>query len=123
MTGIYPNLLIDFEEVVVSKGDLLPVYYGEVSSAVDHEVKFEWLNNAPVGSVDLTDKATVMVYNPDKELFVALSGAAARSALTYTLGLPADFVGDTVHAYMYFVSADGKRSSDSVYLGVVTVVA
>jgi len=121
VTGVYPNLVIDFAEVRLSKGDLLQVYQAEVSTEVGHELKLDWLNNAGPLSPELTDEATVVVYNPMKDLFVALQGAAVRSALTYTLALPGDFVGDQVHVYMYFVGA--KRSSDSVYLGAVTVIA
>lgn len=48
--------------------------------------------------------------------------AVPRSALTYTMNLPADYGGDTVHAYMSFVAADGKMASNSKYLGIMVII-
>jgi hypothetical protein len=41
---------------------------------------------------------------------------------TCTIELPADYSGDLVHAWMSFVSADGKQVSDSAYVGSVSVI-
>jgi hypothetical protein len=122
VTGIYPNLTIDLPEVVISKGNLLAPYFAEIGSSVAGEVKFDWLNNAPVGSTNGTDRATLLIYNPEKDQFTYLQSAAARSALTFTLELPTDYSGDLVHGWLCFVSVNGKEVSDSAYLGTVTVI-
>lgn len=122
VTGIYPNLAIDLPEVKFSKGNLLAAYLPEAEAALAGEVKFNWLNNAPVGSTNGTDRATLLLYNPAKELFTYVQGAAARSALTFTVEVPSDYSGDVVHCWIAFVSVNGKEVSDSDYLGMVTVV-
>jgi hypothetical protein len=63
-----------------------------------------------------------VVYNSTKNQFVKLTGAAARSALTFNLTVPPDFAGDDVHLWMSMVSADGKLSSDSQYIGEFTIL-
>jgi hypothetical protein len=122
VTGIYPNLTMDLPEVIISKGNLLAAFLPDVASSVAGEVTFSWINNAAVGSTDGTDKATVLIYNPTKNLFTYVQAAAIRSALTYTLEVPMDYSTDVVHAWIGFVKANGKEVSDSTYLGTVTVL-
>lgn len=63
-----------------------------------------------------------MVYNPDKDKFVTPQGAVVRSALAYSLQLPADWSGDTVEAYLSLASADGELVTDSFYVGSFLVL-
>ncbi|MBB5436914.1 hypothetical protein HDC92_000578 [Pedobacter sp. AK017] len=93
-----------------------------METTVNDTIKFSWLGTLATEIGAPTDMATVVVYNPVKGQFVTLVGAAARSALTYSLLVPGDFSGDEVHAYISFVSADGKMASDSRYVGEFTVV-
>jgi hypothetical protein len=113
------NYAIDYTKVVLSVGDLLEPASPEIVIDTAAKVKFNWLNDAPVSGTGGTDLATVVVYNKDREKFVSLHGAAARSALTYELPIPADFSGEDLNCWMFFVSANGKEVSDSVYLGEV----
>lgn len=122
IAGVSPNFTIDYTKAKYSLGKLSKPGMPEVSSAVAGTIKFEWLATIEMGVGNATDLATVMVYNPVKDHFVALAGAAARSALTYTLLVPGDFSGDTVQCYMSFVSVDGKKVSDSAYLGALPVL-
>ena len=38
-----------------------------------------------------------------------------------SVNVPADWAGDTVHAYMGFVSEDSREVANSTYLGAITV--
>ncbi|WP_316793746.1 DUF6266 family protein [Pedobacter frigoris] len=111
---------IDYTKIVLSKGHLDTPYIPEVASAAG-AVVFEWLANVGMGGGAATDRISVLVYNPAKDAFVGLMQVVPRSALTYTLALPADFTGDMVSCWISAVSADGKVVSDSAYLGQVTV--
>ncbi|PTS97369.1 hypothetical protein DBR11_17340 [Pedobacter sp. HMWF019] len=124
ITGVYPNLNINFPKVVFSKGHLLRPSAPGVESVTPAKIKFEWLNNAPAtgSSTAATDMATLLLYNPDKEQFVTAEDVAARSALTFTLSVPAEWIGDDVHCWMSFVSVNRKEVSDSVYVGTTAVL-
>jgi hypothetical protein len=63
-----------------------------------------------------------MVYNVEKDKFVVLERAAERSELGVLLQLPANFVGDTVHCYISFVSETGDVVSNSSYVGQLVVL-
>ena len=122
LTGVSPNFVMDYPKVVYSRGMLSEAYNPEVATTVPAELTFSWLNEFSEGFGDGTDRATVMAYNPAKDKFVFKTGAVARSALTYTLLVPGDFAGDNVHCYMSFVTMDGKRVSESVYVGMISVM-
>jgi len=122
ITGTYPNFVVDYPAVIYSRGNLLGVSDQEVAAAVAGELDFGWANEAPVTGTGGTDKVTIVIYNPAKDKYVVEQGAAARSAETCTVELPADFSGDTVQCWMSFVSVDGKQVSDSAYVSSVLVM-
>ena len=123
VTGVYPNLSIDYPKVVISKGTLLQVASAEIdTTAGTSEIEFSWRNNAAVDSPNLTDKATFMVYSDTLNEYIVLTGAAPRSAGTYALAVPPYMVGLEVYCWMSFVRADGKQTSDSRYVGKALVL-
>nr|WP_068890703.1 DUF6266 family protein [Pedobacter panaciterrae] len=121
--GVYPNLSINYPKVLISKGTLLRVANAEVVTAAGtSEIEFNWTNNAAVGSTNGTDKATFMVYSDQMDEYVVLSSAVPRSAETFALVVPLDFIGQEVHCWMSFVRADGKQVSDSKYVAKIRVL-
>jgi len=121
ITGIVPNLEIDFSKVVISRGELLGPKAAEISVDNDAEIKFNWEANSGTALSNDDDKPILVVYNPSKKLYVIEESNANRTALEVILQLPAVFSGDLVHCWMGFVSADGRESATSIYLGTVTV--
>lgn len=122
ITGVAPNFTIDYPKLVYSKG-LLSVPYNPVALADTPSIlKVSWEAYFESDSGSATDLATIVVYNPAKGKFVKMTGAAARSALTFNLTVPPDFAGDDVHLWISMVSADGKMVSDSQYIGEFTIL-
>jgi hypothetical protein len=118
ITGVSPNFTIDYSKFTYSKGNLVKPMGVTVDVAANCNLVYNWENpGASAGS----DKVTLLVYNKTKDVYVILPGAAPRSATTYTLQLPLDFVGDLVHIWLSFVAADEKDVSDSLYMGSVNV--
>ncbi|HMI01777.1 MAG TPA: DUF6266 family protein [Pedobacter sp.] len=116
------NFTIDYPEVLYSKGRLSGPYFPVLATTVDAQLDISWLATIANGIGAPTDLATFVVYNPSKQQFVTVIGAAARSLLSYDMTLPADFSGDNCHVYMSFVSASGKVTSNSAYLGATVVM-
>jgi hypothetical protein len=119
VTGISPNFTVDYAKFMFSKGALPIAAAISVASEADGKLKFAWdlkAGDAP------TDQATLLVYNADQNVYVTLPNAAPRSAKTYTLQVPLDFLGANLYAWISFVSADKKSVSDSVYVGSVTLI-
>lgn len=122
ITGVSPNYVIDYPKMVYSKGQLSEAADPEVATTVASQVTFSWGTALESGEGSLTDLATVLVYNADKDKFLPIVGAAARSVQTYVLHVPATFTGDLLHCYISFVAVGGKAVSNSVYVGSVTVL-
>ncbi|WP_316788514.1 DUF6266 family protein [Pedobacter frigoris] len=123
ISGVAPAYVISYDQVIISKGPLAPAYNPEVSTVVGAGIKFDWSALAVLDSGKPTDLVTVLVYNTVKNMFVGFMGVVPRSALTYTLDLPAEFAGDQVQCWISMASADGDLVSDSVFVGALTVVA
>ncbi|WP_316787959.1 DUF6266 family protein [Pedobacter frigoris] len=122
VTGVAPNFTMNYPMVLFCKGELSPPLDVTVATAAGANLEFEWDTLFNVGFGADTDKATFVVYNPDKDLFVVLAGAVTRVTGTFTMQLPVSFTGDLVQCYMSLLSTDGKVSSDSVFAGALTVV-
>lgn len=122
VTGTYPDLEIDYPEVLVARGDLIPAQNMSAVSEAEYEISFSWTDNTGIGSAKEDDRALILVFSPDKNRAVyVVSDSAERGEESYTLTLPEEYGGDSVEAYLAFVSADGKETSDSSYLGSISI--
>ncbi|MDO8994555.1 MAG: DUF6266 family protein, partial [Daejeonella sp.] len=73
------------------------------------------------GTAKPGDKVMLLVYNPEKSQYVFTTDGDNRSTLADSMDLPADFVGDTVHVWIAFISADKKTVSTSLYISEVVI--
>ncbi|MES2457359.1 MAG: DUF6266 family protein [Bacteroidota bacterium] len=121
LTGVAPSFAIDYPEVRFSQGKLGYPYNPGLATTEDAQLDLTWDATISGFYGGPTDLATILVYNPAKQMFVTRIGAAVRSVLSYDLALPVNFSGDMVHVYMSFVSADGEMVSDSIYVGGTVV--
>ena len=109
---------VDYEKVVLSRGDLFSVYDIEVKSLPNREISVEWTTDIMAGDgTNVKDKVAFVTYCPELGTSTGLYPIAERGDLTATLNLMRAYAGKTVHAYMFLVSVDGKSTSDSEYLG------
>ena len=118
IAGSYPNFGINYGAVKLTFGNLYSGCNCFVTAA-GATLIFNWCPGTHncwfAGSV------VMLAYNPAKEQWIyhtADTGGAGRLAM---LELPCSFRGDRVETYIYFISADRKGVSDSVYLGPVQV--
>lgn len=120
--GTYPDYEIDFQKVIITKGELLGLEQPVLETQANASLKFTWLNNSGQGQAKATDTLLMVVYNPARELFAYQTQAATRDQTTYLYDLPDHWVGDTVHTWVGMVDAEGKKCSNSVYLNAVVLV-
>lgn len=121
--GVAPNYTLDYTKLRFSTGKLsLPSTFS-VDTTAPAKVDFNWsLDGTDHKYKDGTDVINVVAYNPTKSQFVTLMAAAPRSAGTYALPLPLEFVGDSVHCLFSFSSTKKKNlHSKSVYVVLIPV--
>lgn len=124
ITGDYPNYTVDYSKLKYSLGKRLNAATGFSALATDvAELIFAWEPEYLHSTTQKpSDMATFIVINPIKNKYVVIQDVVPRSALTYTLSIPAEYSEDSVHCYMSFVSADKKLVSDNVYAGPIMVL-
>lgn len=121
LTGITPNLTIDYSMVLLSRGDLPAVASLTAVSTVAATLNLTWLNNAGKGKAKDTDQLMLVVFCPS--LAEASYGLAQATRLDEALEfeLPAEFSGESVEAYIFWLSSDGKDVATSKYAGTVLI--
>ncbi len=121
ITGTSPNFSVDYANALISRGNLTGALNPAVTSPGAGSVDFSWDNNSGTGRAQGTDKALLVVYNPTKGLSVFETEGASRSVTSDSLTVPADFSGDTIHAFIGFISEDGRDVANSSYIGSAIV--
>jgi hypothetical protein len=123
--GASPLFAVDYPLVTFSKGSLDEATDVTLEGIATSKVDFKWTYDGESSdTINATDEATLLVYNPIKGRFVKLEAAALRSELGFALQMPASYMGDTVHAYLIFFSQTNKKKvSNTTYAGQVVVMA
>ena len=115
MTGVYPNIGIDYTKVMLAQGTILPAQQPAVER-VGQELRFTWAASPLMPWLESTDRVMLEAYFPDKNYAVSLIGGAVRIKGAETLRLPHTMQDEYLVAYIAFLSDNGKQASDSVYI-------
>ena len=122
VTGVSPFFTIDYPKMMYSQGKCpLPADIA-VEGLEGAQVDFSWGISFLNKFGKATDLVNLVVYNAQEDKFVILENAASRSELGFSLQLPAEFIGHTIHCYLNFVSVTGDVASNSEYAGQLTVI-
>ncbi|WP_316815492.1 DUF6266 family protein [Pedobacter nyackensis] len=114
------SFVLDYPKIVYSRG-LIDTPESPQIDAAAGSITYNWLPLKQSTYCQFTDMASFLVYNPVKEMAVILQNATNRYAQGHTLEVPEGFIGDTVHCYMNFSSADGKKNGNSMYIAEAIV--
>lgn len=112
---------LNYPKIMYSRGHIVSPE-GAQAIPAGGKVTFSWLPQNQSAYCQYTDQASFLVYNPVKERVMILRGPVNRYARSFEMEMPANYLGDAVHCYMSFASADGKLQGDSLYVGEVTVI-
>ena len=123
--GNYPAFVIDIPKIQLSKGWLDQVYMPKFAKTENERVKISWLNAANLKmGVEENDLVQFNFYNETpingKNYSMFFKNSATRIGGSVELNLSRSFIG-TIHAWMFLTSADGKKVSNTKYLGTVQI--
>jgi len=111
-----PDFEIDYPNVLVSKGPL-PTSSILQASISEGALHVQW-DATCEGKATEHDQVMILACNPEKKSAVYDLYTGKRGSLTSQLQLPSQWQGDTVEAYIAFMSAnDFTLVSDSQYAG------
>lgn len=114
------NIVLNYPDLVYIRGHMLTPESPEVACEAG-SITFRWLPQNQSAYCQFTDRASFLIYNPAKQMSVIFQNVTNRYAQGHTLEMPVGFIGDTVHCYMNFNAADGKKNGDSTYVAAVLV--
>lgn len=117
ITGTAPDFTVDYPNVLVSKGNLKGVLNPTFDAATTGQVTLNWSDNSNEINANNDDRLMTLIYNPVKKESVVKLIGTSRFMASQMIAIPSNFSGDTIHVYTAFISADGKRISDSSYVG------
>ena len=123
ITGIYPDLEIDYANVTLSNGRLEGSQNLVVTPKAGREVELSWDPFADADPLVVTarnkDKVYATFYDPTSERNIVVKGLSKRGDGEISVTIPRMMNGTTVHGWLSFISEDGKQASSSEYLGAI----
>ncbi len=116
ISGNFPDYEIDYSKMLVARGTLESAENIAVSAA-DGAFTFTWDDNSGLFTAKATDIAMPLVWNTTKKLAIYGTNPASRAEGSTTMTVPKSWATDSCVLYLAFVSVDGEKVSDSLYLG------
>jgi len=118
--GTYPDLEINFEEVLLSRGKLLPLFGLTLAETTPGQATLSWVPKMNRFNAFADDEVIVLVYNKAKAFFDIIEGTT-RADATLDFELPAIFAGDELAVWIIMGHREGVLTSNSQYAGTLTV--
>jgi len=123
ITGAYPDYEIDYTLLLVSRGTLTGSEGSSATAIAGNSVTIDWMDNTGSGDALGTDKALMLILNPNSPNVVSNTTLKTRADGTYDIVVPVAWVGDDVNVYLSFMTEAGDKVADSSYVGSVTILA
>ena len=117
-TGIYPDLNIQLDEMIICSGKLPMVNNPRAEFVQPDQLKFCWDKNSIKGT-QYTDQIMVALFNPEEGFCDGFIGGVSRSAEQYLFKLGEESIGKPLHVYIGAFSLDRNKISNSQYIGQI----
>jgi hypothetical protein len=111
---------VRYSKVKITWGDLQPANRA-TAIAVEGGVQFTWHDNTGEGNAKADDKSILIAYCKSWNRFRFNAVGAERHKGSDTLAL-SDLRGQSIHAWLAFISADEMKVSNSAYIGRMRVL-
>lgn len=117
--GDYPDFIVDFSKIVMSKGSL-SVFHSLGFTLTGNDLVLTWQSILNRYNAFMDDSLMVMVFNETKMMYLIYEDMT-RIDLTYAINMGTDFSGDVMHIWAFAIKREGEIVSNSQYLGTVTL--
>lgn len=115
LKGVYPDIELDYTKIMVSIGDLTVANSPDVTIATGG-LQFSWMVDEELTWPESADQAMLLAFLPvERKAYYSLFGSL-RSSGNALLPVNQPMLNKRMETYISFISADGKRVSDSVFV-------
>jgi len=116
ITGIYPNLEVDYSRLVLSAGNLPGLNSPQALLSAPDTLQLNWIANEG-NKATYNDQVMLVVYAPELGMSDGFIGAALRRDLQCSFNFDSRLVGVPLEVYVSLASFDRKKIANSIYLG------
>jgi len=120
LTGIYPNMQLNYQQVLISKGRLPGAQNAKVVKKPNNILQFSFADNSIDGIASADDSVILVAYAPDLQQAIFTLHGGFRKDKKAAIHVAA-FTGHIVETWIGFLSKDEKDAGDSVWVGRVVV--
>jgi hypothetical protein len=114
--GLYPNLELAFDQIILSTGTLTPAVEPEVT-AVAEGLRFSWHTDPQMEWSASSDQVMMLAYFPEEKIIAYQLFGSSRLSGTDVLDIPETLQDKYMETYISFVAADRKELANSTYMG------
>jgi len=120
ITGVYPDLEIDYPNLMISKGSLEGLAGLSFTETAPGEISVDWQPRTNSFNAFIDDDVLVLLHNKSRGTFNVFE-SATREDSSVPIEVPTEFSGEELVAWVFLVKRDGKSTSNSQYAGSLTV--
>jgi hypothetical protein len=120
VTGAYPELQLNYPQVLISRGRLPGAVSAKVVKKINGILQFSFTDNSTDGIASPEDTVILVAYAPGMQQAIFTLHAGFRKDAKATLNVAA-LKGHTVEIWIGFLSKDEQDASDSIYIGRIVV--
>jgi hypothetical protein len=120
VTGTYPDFSIDYSQVILGRGRLSQAGKITCSSPSTGKLSCTWINYSNYANAGKDDKVYLVSYCERLNHWSFEIGITDRDS-GFCATEDAALSEESLHIYIGFISAYGKQSSDSQYVGLVSI--
>jgi len=116
ITGVYPNLGVNYSQLVLSAGNLPGLNSPQALLSAPDTLQLNWIPNQGNKST-YNDQLMLVLYAPELAIADGFIGVALRRDLQCSFKFDPRLVGTPLEVYVSITSFDRKKIADSIYLG------
>lgn len=120
--GEFPDLELDFENLIVSDGVLAGAVHSQVQLLGQSALKFTWEYDKINDFRNRQDQVMLLAYSPETKRSFYTIGGATRSFKESILEVYPESAEESFETYIAFVSEDRKYISKSSYTGKIVLI-
>ena len=118
ITGVYPDRIIDYSKVILTRGKMPPLNDAKVT-VTDVGFAFTWDTSIELPGMHYSDQIMLMAYFTEIKKAVFVTGGAQRHTGSDLLVPHGIKRGTVAEIYVSFIENDRKSISTSIHLGQV----
>lgn len=116
ITGIYPNLGVDYSKMIISKGELPGLSNPNMKFIAQDLLEFTWQNGTDI-TESYDDQLMLVLYAPELHIADGFIGGTKRAERHRVFKLDPQLIGKALEVYISVTSLSRKKISNSLYMG------